>query len=186
MLLFSVSVTLAIAAVQAAGAQTDSSTAPSTTANTAPTTCDGSRIELNNIEKRILDLHNQTRADSGLPLLCVNSDLTEAARSHSQDMLDRSYLSHTSPEGETFPARFQRFGYSLEGCNYCEVGENIGEGSGSGGEPDAMFEVWMNSPDHRDNILKENFQEVGIGASTGTYKTYTNTTVYAVDFGVRS
>ena len=186
MLVFSVSATLAVAAVGIAGAQSEGTDVPNTPANTAQTSCDGSTIELNALETRILELHNQTRTDNGLPSLCVNPNLTEAARFHSQDMLDKGYLSHTSPDGETFPARFERFGYSLEGWSYSEVGENVGVGSGSEGEPEAMFEAWMNSPEHRDNILREEFREIGMGASTGTYKGYSDTTVYTVDFGVRS
>ncbi len=43
----------------------------------------------------------------------------------------------------------------------------------------------MNSPDHRPHILSEDFREVGVGASTGPYKSYEKTTMYTVDFGVR-
>ena len=43
----------------------------------------------------------------------------------------------------------------------------------------------MNSPDHRPRILSKDFRQVGIGASTGTYKSYEETTVCTVDFGIR-
>ena len=43
----------------------------------------------------------------------------------------------------------------------------------------------MSSPDHRLHILSEDFRQVGVGASTGTYKSYEETIVYTVDFGVR-
>jgi hypothetical protein len=93
-------------------------------------------------------------------------------------MIDRGYFSHTSPDGEDFPARLRRFGYTAN-----SVGENIGWGSGSLGEPDVRFEAWMNSSTHRPNILNENFRDIGIGTSTGTYEGYNNTTMYTVDFG---
>ena len=51
-------------------------------------TCTGETIELNGKEKRMLDLHNQTRADNGLQPLCADPTLTQAARAHSQQMLD--------------------------------------------------------------------------------------------------
>ncbi|MDQ3438306.1 MAG: hypothetical protein M3491_13435, partial [Actinomycetota bacterium] len=35
-------------------------------------TCTGETIELNGSEKRMLDLHNQTRADHGLQPLCAD------------------------------------------------------------------------------------------------------------------
>src|SRR5215213_6679498 len=60
------------------------------------TTCDGGNIQVSSAESRILQLHNQTRAAYGLPGLCVNPALTNAARSHSQEMLDKGYFAHNS------------------------------------------------------------------------------------------
>lgn len=148
-------------------------------------TCTGGTIELNSVEKRTLDLHNKARADRGLPLFCVHPTLTNAARSHSQEMLDKDYFSHNSYNGESFGARLKRFGYTPAGYSYYTVGENIAYGSGSYGAPDHIFSNWMNSSGHKANILNKNFREIGIGARTGTYKSYTGTTMYTVDFGTR-
>ena len=149
------------------------------TGGAAGSSCDGGAVGLSSAEQRILELHNQVRADNGLQPLCVNPILTEAARAHSQDMIDRGYFSHTSPDGETYPARMGRFGYASD-----TVGENIGGGSDSLGEPDAVFfENWMNSSEHSSAILNGSFREIGIGASTGTYNGYNNFTMYTVDFG---
>jgi len=148
------------------------------TEDTTDNSCNSSSEGLNSTEARILELHNQARADNGLGPLCVDPILTEAARAHSQDMINQGYFSHTSPDGEDFPDRLRRFGYTSN-----SVGENIGWGSGSLGEPDVRFEEWMNSSEHRPNILNDNFRDIGIGTSTGTYKGYNNTTMYTVDFG---
>ncbi len=43
----------------------------------------------------------------------------------------------------------------------------------------------MNSAGHKANILNPKFREIGIGARTGTYKTYEGATMYTVDFGAR-
>lgn len=43
----------------------------------------------------------------------------------------------------------------------------------------------MNSPDHRSNILKKSFREVGVGVQTGAYKSYGEAKMYTVDFGAR-
>jgi uncharacterized protein YkwD len=64
-------------------------------------TCTGETIELNGHEKRMLDLHNLTRFDYGLQPLCVHPALTEAARAHSQEMLDGDYFGHASLDGGT-------------------------------------------------------------------------------------
>src|SRR5215212_10490521 len=81
-------------------------------------TCTGETIELNGYENRMLDLHNQTRADQGLQPLCVNPALTQAARAHSQEMLDDGYFGHDSFNGETTDARLVDFGYAPEGYSY--------------------------------------------------------------------
>jgi uncharacterized protein YkwD len=154
--------------------------AQSTLSGSSVITCDGGSITLNAYEMSTYELHNQMRASNGLATLCVHEALTQAARSHSQEMIDYGYFSHSSYNGESFPARLERFGY-----DYYEVGENIAWGSGSNAYPDSIFQVWMNSPEHRENILYPNFLEVGIGTATGEYESYSDSTMYTVDFGVR-
>lgn len=144
-------------------------------ASTVTATVCGGGTTLSSDEQRILDLHIQTRARYGLPLLCVHLALTKAARSHSQDILDRDYSSHTSPDGETVKERLEHFGY----------GENIAWNYGSSSGPDNCFNWWMSSLGHRANILNKNFRDVGIGARKGTYQTQGETMMYTVDFGVR-
>jgi uncharacterized protein YkwD len=145
--------------------------------------CTGETIELNGNEKRMLDLHNQTRADHGLQPLCADPTLTQAARAHSQQMLDGGYLGHDSPDGGTFEARLEDFGYTSEGYSYWAYGENIAWGTGSKALADDRFEEWMGSAEHRDNILEGDFSEIGIGARTG--ETYDAGTTYTADFGTR-
>lgn len=148
-------------------------------------TCDGGTIDLDAGEKRMLELHNRARTKRGLKPLCVHPALTEAARAHSREMLDKDYLSHQSFDGETVKERLERFGYTSDDYSYYVYGENIGWGCGSSGAPDDVFKWWMNSPDHRSNILGKKFREIGIGAVAGTYKTCTQATIYTVDFGAR-
>ena len=67
-------------------------------------TCRCGTIELNAAEKRLLDLHNQTHTGYGLPPLCVRPDITDAARTHSQDMLNKYFsliLHPTAPSSGT-------------------------------------------------------------------------------------
>src|SRR3954447_18944472 len=144
-------------------------------------TCTGEIIELSGYEKRMLDLHNWTRADYGLQPLCVHPVLTEAARAHSQEMLDGDYLGHESLDGETTEARLEDFGYSSNGYSYWMFGENIAWGTGYKSLPDNRFEEWMGSPDHWPNILSEDFSEIGIGVRAG--ESYDEGTTYTVDFG---
>ncbi len=146
-------------------------------------TCTGETIELSGDEKRTLDLHNQARADRGLSAFCVNPALTEAARTHSERMLDEDYFGHESDNGGAMEDRIERFGYSSAGYSYWAVGENIGWGTGPLSTPDSRFEEWMDSPDHWPNILSESFTEAGIGVhDSGTRD---GGKMYTVDFGTR-
>ena len=142
--------------------------------------CDGESLYLNAYEKGTYELHNQTRASNGLATLCVHRALTQAAQYHSQEMIDKGYFDHNSYDGESFSARLERFGYD----SYEEVGENIAWGSGTNAYPDSIFQFWMNSSEHQENILSPNYREVGIGTATGECEGYSGCTMYTVDFGV--
>lgn len=144
------------------------------------TSCDGESLHLNAYEKSTYELHNQTRASNGLATLCVHRALTQAAQYHSQEMIDKGYFDHNSYDGESFSARLERFGYD----SYEEVGENIAWGSGTNAYPDSIFQFWMNSSEHQENILSPNYREVGIGTATGECEGYSGCTMYTVDFGV--
>ncbi len=149
-------------------------------AATTVNTCSGGSISLKAEEKRILVLHNEARRNHGLARLCVGPALTRAARSHSREMIGKDYFSHDSYGGAGVGARLKRFGY--DGSIY---GENIAGGSGTLGNPDPIFERWMNSTQHRANILNGRFRRVGVGTYAGNYKGIEGYTMYTVDFGVR-
>ena len=143
--------------------------------------CTGRKITLKTIEKTMLVLHNRKRASRGLPRLCIRPALEKAARAHSADMIRRDYFSHNTEGRNEGPCeRIRRYGYHWRKC-----GENIAWGSGRYGSPNSRFQAWMNSPAHRANFLNRGFREVGIGAARGTYKRYSNVTMWTVDFGDR-
>lgn len=144
------------------------------------TGCTGAPVVLDANEKAMLDLHNKQRATKGLGSLCVHPALQRAAEAHSKDMIDNDYFSHTSQDGTTAFQRMKREGY-----NYRTAGENIAFGSGSLGAPANIFKNWMNSDGHRRNIMNKSYREIGIGAVTGTYGSYSNTTMWTTDFGAR-
>lgn len=148
-------------------------------------TCDGGTIDLNAAEKGMLDLHNRARTERGIAALCVPPMLTGVARARSRDMLDRDYFDHYTPEGTTVTDDIDELVEPPPGREYL-VGENIGLG-GSGettDTPERRFEGFMESPGHRDNVLRGSFTEVGIGAISGSYQDYDDTTtIHTVNFG---
>ena len=152
-------------------------------------TCAGGTFPLNVAEKVMFDLHNETRKAHGLRPLCLSSVLTTAARARSQDMVNRDYFSHYTPAGVTVIHQLERKGYySSEPDDYHMLGENIAMGGDGNDEdtPEHLFTGLMNSEGHRANILSGEFEEVGVGARSGTYQQYDDiSTIYTTVFGGR-
>jgi len=117
-----------------------------------------------------LALFNRDRAGAGLPLLSESKVLDAVAATRAQQMRSDG-LTHVRP-GSTVMAVTQLL--QQNGVTYTWDGENI---FWSGGPPfdDALTSAetwWMNSPEHRDNILGPHFRQVGIGTATDAGKMY--------------
>jgi len=110
----------------------------------------------------LVDLTNNDREDLGLPMLAINDRLINAAELKAQDMAEKSYFAHTSPEGVTPWYWIDQAGYS-----YVYAGENLAVNFYDSVD---VQDAWMDSPTHRQNILSPNFNEIGIATSKGTYK----------------
>ena len=119
------------------------------------------------MESSIGCLINQQRTEYGLQPVTNNSDLHRAAMSHSNEMIDTGYFGHTSPDGMTFIDRIESTGY-MRGARTWIVGENLVWGTGELSSPQALVTAWMNSPPHRENLLRPSFREIGIAAIAGT------------------
>lgn len=119
------------------------------------------------LEHEAFVLLNRTRVESGLPEVACHLGMLEVARAHSQDMIDRGYFDHISPDGSTPSQRLDAAGLS----NWTMVGENIAQGYPTAPE---VHDGWMNSPGHRANILTEEFTHAAIGlVGTGRDRTWT-------------
>ena len=94
--------------------------------------------------------------------LYYSAPLNEAARYHSEDMLSSGNFSHDSSDGTSFADRLAAF--------YPEsptVGENI-----AAGYPDnwvVLFQGWMCSSGHRENIMRAAWEELGTGVADRYY-----------------
>ncbi len=119
------------------------------------------------METSITCLINDERTSYGLQPVTTNSDLDQAAMSHSNEMIDESYFEHTSPAGLTFMDRIESTGY-MQGARTWTVGENLVWGTGPLSTPQALVTAWMNSPPHRENLLRPTFRELGVAALAGT------------------
>jgi hypothetical protein len=115
------------------------------------------------IEANVLvDETNQNRAANGLPDLQVSPLLTAAAQEKANDEATKGYFAHTSPQGLTPWYWFQQVGY-----NFDYAGENLAVNFS---DSEDVTTAWMNSPEHRANILSTDFTQIGIATAQGVYE----------------
>jgi uncharacterized YkwD family protein len=106
-------------------------------------------------EEQVVKLVNAERAKQGLSPLTHRADVKNVAEKKAQDMINSNYFSHTSPNyGSPFDM-LKTFGIS-----YQSAGENIAKGQKT---PEEVMNAWMNSPGHRANILKPEYDSIGVG-----------------------
>jgi uncharacterized protein YkwD len=137
------------------------------------------------VEAATLCLVNEQRAQKGLGALTANSVLQAAALQHSQDMVKNDFFSHDSSSGEDFEDRILRFNYAPPNVAWV-AGENIAWGTLSLSTPDAIVVSWMNSPEHRANILGADYKELGVGVVPATPTGDPTGATYTADFGARA
>jgi hypothetical protein len=110
----------------------------------------------------LINFTNLDRLNNNLPALTVSPSLTEAARLKAEDMAQKKYFSHVSPEGLT-PWHW----LELADYRYLVAGENLAVDFIDSQDVD---NAWMASPTHRANILNHQFTEIGIAAAKGKYQ----------------
>lgn len=108
----------------------------------------------------LLLLTNQKRLENGDSPLRINTKLQSAAMSKAKDMFAKDYWAHNSPSGETPWVFIKNAGY-----DYTFAGENLARGFTSSQD---VINAWMASPEHRDNMLSKNYQDVGFAIKEGS------------------
>jgi uncharacterized protein YkwD len=145
------------------------------------------RVALSSLESGVLTSLNKIRADHGLQPLTISAQLTASAAQHTKEMGTAGYFEHSSHDGTVFWKRINHW-YGQTGYSYWSVGENL-LWSSPDVDPAGAMQLWMNSPEHRANILNARWREIGISAghfaaAPGTYKGL-EVTIITTDFGVR-
>ncbi len=110
-------------------------------------------------ETNMLQLVNQARNSAGLPSLYAEQQLTDMARAYSSEMIQYDFFGHVSPVSGTLQQRITARG--ITGWNL--AGENIAKAP----SVEIAFEALMNSPSHKENILRPEFNCIGIGVVQG-------------------
>jgi len=126
----------------------------------------------------MLCMTNFARSTNGLRPLRLSAQLGHAAEQKSSDILGCDEFSHEAC-GRSFTFWDQRFGY-LRGC--WKAAENIAWGTGSLSTVRAIFNAWLESPEHHANILGP-YKEIGIGLQVGALEGNEGAAVWTQDFG---
>ena len=122
-----------------------------------------------------------------LVALKLDGQLNASAAQHSREMGGDGYFAHNSADGTSFWKRIQHW-YGSTSYGYWSVGENL-LWSSPDVDPAHALELWMNSPEHRANILAARWREIGVSAvhvpaAPGAYHGAA-VTIITTDFGVR-
>lgn len=105
-------------------------------------------------------LTNKTRLQNGLSELSLSPLLNKSAAAKCHDMAVKKYWDHQDPSGRQ-PWHF----ITEAGINYNNAGENLADNFDSA---QAVFNGWMNSKEHKDNILDSDFGRVGFSVCEAT------------------
>jgi len=118
------------------------------------------------LREATLCLMNAERTARRLGRLQAEPLLGRVAVSYARQMVRGRFFDHTSPGGSTMLARIKTTSYLRDVASW-SVGENLAWGSGSLATPRAAVRAWMQSAEHRANLLDRHFADVGIGVAVG-------------------
>jgi hypothetical protein len=120
---------------------------------------------------------NDYRDRSNLPSVHLNDALSRAAQAKADQMVSQNFWSHIAPDGTTPWFYFHKVGY-----DYSVAGENLAYGFATS---DQVVTAWMNSAEHRDNVLG-NYQDIGFGFANGADYQHGKNTVVVAFYGLPS
>lgn len=112
----------------------------------------------------IIKITNRKRYENGnLAPLKENEKLNFSASKKLEDIINRQYFEHISPDGIGVGDLATEVSYE-----YITIGENLALGNFSNDE--ALVGAWMASPGHRANILNIHYTEIGVAVKEGIYQ----------------
>jgi uncharacterized protein YkwD len=124
-------------------------------------------------------LVNYARAHAGLGALVVSPTLSESARLKGEEILRCGTFAH-SPCGDDPSADVRRLGYQGS------FGENLYVADGRSGAPRVALDQWLNSPGHRENLLRPDWRVQSIYVvKVARFGNYRGATLWVSHFGDR-
>ena len=146
-------------------------------------------IDISKLELKIHDLTNTERQKLNLSLLSYDAEIRNIARGHSEDMSVRNFFAHETPDGKSPTDRALSANFALDNRSWFkklnstqwQFGENIYQTN----LYDSVYLInnipthyywrdletiakrtvdgWMNSKEHRENIVLPLWKKEGIG-----------------------
>jgi uncharacterized protein YkwD len=117
------------------------------------------QVSLNEMEGYMLKAINDQRAAAGLGPVQINGAITDISRVRSNDMAERNYFSHTTPEGDKFLNMLGQRGVSYKFAGEILARNNYPSDKAA---PTAM-DSYLGSAPHKAIMLDGRFSLVGIG-----------------------
>ncbi len=124
----------------------------------------------------LLQSTNSFRSADNVQTLVENTSLDSAAQNKAQDMVAGNYWAHVSPTGKS-PLSF----IASSGYLYQLTGENLAYGFS---DYKQVLNAWMNSPEHRANMLNSSYSNIGFGiAQSPNYQGKGPKVIVVAEFG---
>jgi uncharacterized protein YkwD len=109
---------------------------------------------------------NAVRSDAGRPPVRSRPSLVDAALTHSDDMVERRYFAHETPEGDGPAERASEAGYMRHSAVW-RIGEVLLWSRGETLTAARAVELWLESPSHKQVLLSRRYRDVGAGWVAG-------------------
>ncbi len=130
--------------------------------------------------ENVIEETNKQRSAFGMERLSESEKLNEIAEAKVDDMFEKQYFEHISPEGVGVSDIAEQEGYK-----YLLVGDNLAVGPYKDDED--LVTAWMNSQGHKENILDEKYQEIGVAVRKDEFEgreTWMAVQVFGTPFSV--
>ncbi len=120
----------------------------------------------------LYNLVNSYRKDNKLNKLYINKLLEDSSQRKIADMINTEYFRHSDTNNNESWYLFQAAGYQ-----YKFAGENLSSGNNT---PWQVFEAWQGSAAHNEQLLKPEYQDMGIAVNCEEYKIGRNSSCLVV------
>lgn len=125
-------------------------------------------VNMAGAERSAFDLINRKREENGLGRLTWSEEIAAIARLHSQNMAEFRFFSHRGLDSKMVSDRADAQGTR----KWRSIGENIAFNRGYKDPIEKAVQLWLDSPEHRRNMMDSNWKESAVGvavASDGSY-----------------